>query len=310
MIQNKFPSTVQSAVVLVIVFASIFSSFFSVSATTVLPECPRGYFIVEGMVECHKLLTCSDCRSIEYVKLVGFGAVKWVFLAKWNNIYVSVSVLREASFIQDFLDGLSVLKSIPPSRYLNQLVGYCNEANLIVSEYQEFNNANNLVFLLTHNDNSAIPFQLCVNYIEILNFIHNSPIGVRVNCDSDSVEKILSQILVTRNLTLVLNDVDALPEMTPNSTITCGMNNRNHSKLLLPPELTPIRDSHQTGYTDKSDIWKVPDVCNFIYRCSNMDHLQYLFYDIHKKCKHKDPQRRLTSVELLRLYKARINDLH
>jgi glycoprotein-mannosyl O6-kinase len=39
------------------------------------------------------------------------------------------------------------------------------------------------------------------------------PVGVRVMCDGDHTEKLLSQFLVTEEYRLIVNDLDALPEV-------------------------------------------------------------------------------------------------
>jgi len=52
-------------------------------------------------------------------------------------------------------------------------------------------------------------------YAEALAYLHASPRGTRVMCDGDHVSKLLSQFLITDDLRLVLNDLDALPEAGP-----------------------------------------------------------------------------------------------
>ena len=52
---------------------------------------------------------------------------------------------------------------------------------------------------------------LALDYLDILAYLHNSPIGTRVMCDSNDLEKTLSQFLVTDELRLVVVDLDALP---------------------------------------------------------------------------------------------------
>uniref|UniRef100_A0A0A9YJJ6 Protein kinase domain-containing protein n=2 Tax=Lygus hesperus TaxID=30085 RepID=A0A0A9YJJ6_LYGHE len=268
-------------------------------------KCAKGKFKVGNMTECLPYLSCADFQDIRILKLIGYGAVKWVFLASWNDVSIAVSSLKNPLYFDDFHAGLKVMKQLNPSRYVNQLVGYCEQENVYATEYQQMNNANILKYILG-DLNRTVPLskKLCINYIEILKFIHNSPIGMRLNCDSNSIEKILSQLLVTDELNLVLNDVDALPELNANFSITCGRNISLTSAPLSPPELIDVSSKAFTlGYTDKSDVWKVPDVCNYLFTLENLSALRYTLFSINKRCKNRDPFERPSSSELFDLYR-------
>ena len=45
-----------------------------------------------------------------------------------------------------------------------------------------------------------------------MDYLHNSPIGVRVMCDGPNLNRLLSQYLITDNFHMVVNDVDDLEE--------------------------------------------------------------------------------------------------
>lgn len=269
-------------------------------------KCSKSQFRLESMTHCHPYLTCSDFKNIKYIKLIGYGAVKWVFHALWEEKHqIAVSLLRNVELLEDFNEGLNVLKLLNPSHYVNQLVGYCSELNIIAAEYHPLNNANSLKYILNGDASSLIStIGLCINFVEILSYVHNSPSGCRVNCDSDSVTKILSQLLITDKLTLVLNDVDALPEIACNVSVNCGKKLISRPYSLIPPEITdPLNDGYSRGYTDKSDVWKVPDVCNYIFSLSGLNTIQYSLYSVHKRCKIENPSLRPTSKQLVLLYK-------
>lgn len=85
-------------------------------------------------------------------------------------------------------------------------------------------------------------------------------------CDTNDLIKTLSQFLVTDELHLVVNDLDALPEVDHKSKklVKCG-----HRQLfgwfvapeqLWPFDDEPFSDAKMLGYDEKIDIWRIPDV--------------------------------------------------
>lgn len=66
-----------------------------------------------------------------------------------------------------------------------------------------------LSLVLTHSlTHSALVSQ---DVVDAVAFLHDSPAGTRVMCDSNSPDKLLTQFLVTNNGRLLLNDIDAAP---------------------------------------------------------------------------------------------------
>ena len=63
-------------------------------------------------------------------------------------------------------------------------------------------------------NNIQTRFQLSVDYFRIMDYLHNSPIGVRAQCDGGTPNKLLSQYLITDDFHMVVNDVDSLVEVT------------------------------------------------------------------------------------------------
>ena len=53
---------------------------------------------------------------------------------------------------------------------------------------------------------------VAIRLARVFAFMHNSPIGTRVNCDMTKVTRALSQFLVTEDFRIVANDLDDLPE--------------------------------------------------------------------------------------------------
>ncbi|XP_046384640.1 protein O-mannose kinase-like [Ischnura elegans] len=126
-------------------------------------------------------------------------------------------------------------------------------------------------------------------------------------CDSNDLQKLLSQFLVTDELSLILNDLDAIPVVTEGG-VKCG-----HQELkgdFVAPEQQwrlpgNFSDEDMPGYDEKTDIWKVPSVCNYFLRdVPGGDDVIMQLSSIHKHCKSVDPNLRPTAQELVSHYLA------
>ena len=53
----------------------------------------------------------------------------------------------------------------------------------------------------SHFNNIQTRLQLSVDYVRIMDYLHNIPIGVRVQCDGGTPHKLLSQYLITVTFT-------------------------------------------------------------------------------------------------------------
>lgn len=269
-------------------------------------QCRSGYFHLPGMTSCHPWLTCSESEFIAVKELIGLGAVKAVYRAIWKDFSLAYSRLNNPYYLSDFKYGLNMLKLFQPSPFVVQLVGFCEMENVILTEYHKNGNAVNITNLSSHN--LKFRLNLCLNYAFLLEYLHNSPSGTRVMCDSNNLQKLLSQLLVTDNLTLILNDLDALPEVNQefNFSIKCG-----HQQLtgafVAPEQLwpfsTPFDDSKMPGYNEKTDIWKAATVCeHFLEDVPNSDMARYHLFSLHKSCKNPNPERRPTAHQLVKEY--------
>lgn len=284
-------------------------------------NCPYGYFsLLETVPYCLPWLKCGNFSEIQIQREIGSGAVKTVYLASWHGYNVTLNRLREAKYSEDFHHGLQMLMDLHPHPYITQLVGSCKDD--YVTQYHRHGSADRLLQLLQSDsfrkyDTLATRFNLCLNYVELLSFLHNSSIGTLVMCDSNDLPKTLSQFLLTSDLHLIANDLDALPTVTSSEKIKCG-----HREIIgefsapeqrwpFPDE--PFLDSAMTPYDEKSDIWKIPDVCqHFIDNDLNGKTLAFHLFKIHKKCKATDPRLRPSASEVLLFYKEIWNkfDLH
>ncbi|RWS29302.1 protein O-mannose kinase-like protein [Leptotrombidium deliense] len=293
-----------------IILALIVYSKISISSeTNELTICENGFFRLDEMSDCHPLLNCKHVQNVTLLSHLGQGAVKDVFLAKWHFVYIALLKLRNNLFKEDFNHNLLMLKSLGKSRFIPTLVGYCEKKNIVLTQYYPYGNALNFPFILQKlsSFDSNICFKFCVSFLKVINFLHNSPNGVRVMCDSNSLEKLLSQFLITSDLNLVANDLDALPVVRGDG-IKCG-HREIKGNFVAPEQLWPFpekhfNDSEMPFYNEKVDIWKIPDVCNwFLSFCNTSEQLKKEINIIHFKCKSRDAKLRPTASEVLRLYK-------
>ncbi|KAM7369457.1 hypothetical protein PAMP_013724 [Pampus punctatissimus] len=280
--------------------------------------CVPGHFKMGTVKNCTPWLQCSQINTdVRQLKLIGQGAVKKVYLAEWKGQKVALSKLSSPDYLEDFLHGLSMLQTLQ-GPHVVQLVGFCLEDHALVTEYHPLGSLLNLDGVLTQERQQQrntwqMRLVLAIDYISILHYLHNSPAGRRVMCDSSSLEKTLSQFLLTSDFHLVVNDLDALPEVDQSRglLVKCG-----HRELtgdfVAPEQLWPFRkkgkpfsDDLMTGYNERTDIWKIPDVTRFLMgRVPGGDLVHFHLFQIHKECKNKDPNLRPSALDVLKVYKS------
>ena len=217
-------------------------------------------------------------------------------------------------YAKDFAHGLKMLASLQPASYVTQFIGRCKDT--YVTEFHPLGSPENLNDLLASEryqayDTLQTRFGLCVNYAKIINFLHSSPDGPRVMCDSNDLQKTLSQFLLTSSLNLVANDLDALPLVSRLKDslggamgIKCG-HRQLYGDFVAPEQLwpfedTPFNDSLMLGYDEKTDIWKIPDVCEyFLGQVKGSDSLRFSLFEVYNRCKSVNPSLRPTAQDVL-----------
>ncbi|XP_015905810.1 protein O-mannose kinase [Parasteatoda tepidariorum] len=272
--------------------------------------CSDGEFSLPGMTSCLQWLNCEDKLTI--VSTISISVVKSVYLARWSNYEVVLSVLSSKIYKEDFKQNLFMIKSLASHNQVVELIGFCN--NSIVTKYYRFGSALNANYHLRHSlrsfDNIKMRLNLCISYASVIEFLHSSPVGVRVMCDSNSLEKTLSQYLLTDSFEILVNDLDATPEVQKNTNkgVICG-NKLLSGTFVAPEQLWPFPNyeydpERMISYDEKTDVWKIPDVCNwFLGNSSSIDFIKYKLFTIHKQCKSVDPLQRPTASHVLEVYK-------
>ncbi|XP_026154055.1 protein O-mannose kinase [Mastacembelus armatus] len=280
--------------------------------------CLPQHFKMVTMKNCTPWLQCAQINTeVRELKVIGQGAVKKVYLAEWKGQKVAVSKLTSLDYLEDFLHGLSMLQALQGSQVV-QLVGFCLEDHILVTEHHPFGSLLNLDGVLAQEQHQQhntwqIRLRLATDYVSILHYLHNSPAGRRVMCDSNSLEKTLSQFLLTSDFHLVVNDLDALPEVDPvrGLFVKCG-----HRELtgdfVAPEQLWPFRnmgipfsDDLMPEYDEKTDIWKIPDVTWLLMgRVPGGDLVHFHLFQIHEECKREEPKLRPSALDVLKVYRS------
>uniref|UniRef100_F7D377 Protein O-mannose kinase n=2 Tax=Ornithorhynchus anatinus TaxID=9258 RepID=F7D377_ORNAN len=277
--------------------------------------CPFGYFRLGEMKNCSPWLSCEALKTeVRKLKLVGEGAVKKVFLSEWRERKVAVSQLTGPEVKEDFLHGADMLKSLQ-SQYVITLLGYCEEQFTILTEYHPLGSLRNLEKTLDLAKYQSLNtwhhrFMLAIDYVSIIHYLHNSPLGTLVMCDSSDLNKVLSQYLLTSDFHVVANDLDALPQVNRSSgkLVKCG-HRELRGEFVAPEQLwpfgeeVPFEDDLMPPYDEKTDIWKIPDVSDFLLgHVEGSDIVRFHLFDIHVACKRRTPGERPSARVVLDTY--------
>ncbi|KAM4709549.1 protein O-mannose kinase [Discoglossus pictus] len=278
--------------------------------------CPNGYFRMGQMKNCSPWLSCEAIKKdVRKLKPVGEGAVKKVFLAEWKEMKVALAQLTVLDLQDDFFHGLRMLQSLP-SRHVVTLVGYCEESYSIVTEYHPLGSLRDLdtTFSL-HKYQTLNTWQtrlrLAIDYVGIINYLHNSPLGTLVMCDSNDLDKVLSQYLLTSDFRVVANDLDALPLVDKDKSILVKCGQREiMGDFVAPEQLWPhgpdmeFKDELMSPYDEKTDIWKIPAVTDYLLgHVDGSDIVRFHLFNIHGECRKKKPTDRPSAQTVLDNYR-------
>ena len=148
---------------------------------------------------------------------------------------------------------------------------------------------------------------LSVDYVKIINFLHNSPIGVRVMCDSGNIRKTLSQFLINDDFHLIVNDLDNLPEVNREEGKLIKCVGFQETRTFTAPEqkwpyaTKPFRFKLMPPYDEKTDIWKTPNVVNkLLGHVEGSSYVKSQLREVMDRCHKIDPQQRPAANEVLK----------
>ena len=189
----------------------------------------------------------------------------------------------------------------------------------MVTTYYQHGSADKLNQVLPHlnmhaNEELHTRIQLARDYLRILVFLHHSPLGVRVMCDTNDLIKTLSQFLITDDFHLVVNDLDALPEVNHQigQLVKCG-HQELYGWFVAPEQLWPFNDKpfndlEMPGYDEKIDIWRIPNVVVW-FLGDSLDGLKIKakLKNLFNSCKIKDPKLRPNASEVLKAFEQNIS---
>ena len=113
----------------------------------------------------------------------------------------------------------------------------------------------------SHYNNIETKLQLSVDHVRIMDYLHNSPIGVRVQCDGGTPHKLLSQYLITDDLQLIVNDVDSLKEVANDG----GCDARPNMSIQRPVSCH-LWDMTECPLRKGVHLWEIQNV----FVCENM----------------------------------------
>lgn len=143
-------------------------------------------------------------------------------------------------------------------------------------------------------------------------------------CDArEGPIKVLSQFVVTESLRLVLNDVDATPNAMlqcpgyPPGTLgaRCGHRQFGEGDFVAPEQLwphpdRPFVDQEMPCYSEKADLWRVPEVLGFLLGDKFGSRLPVPYSTIFTgrlkmittRCKYRDPTARPNITAVIRRF--------
>ena len=288
--------------------------------------CPQGTFALEQWVVCVPLLSCDDFSYAVQVGEPLYSVGNWMFsTARWNNYDVMYAVLTSSGHKATF--EFDSIQTLFPHNNILYPIGVCNREGempelLFVSNTVVLGSASDLDTILSSKtgcENKIVRFKLAMDYIKILFHLHSKHKIVNreahfVLCNSHSLSLLLSQFLVTSDFELVLGALDNLPQVNSGADhdkkdkVLCSLNELSGDFIATEQEW-PHQSSKvfnpalQPGYTEKADIWKIPDVTRAIMGKEFDDtNIFDLLEVVHRACKATEPSRRPTAEQVLYEY--------
>ncbi|XP_078573431.1 protein O-mannose kinase-like [Branchiostoma floridae x Branchiostoma japonicum] len=264
--------------------------------------CPPGSFRLATMETCTPWLGCKEISDdVTIQNKIAQGAVKKIYKATWRGHTVACSNLSNTAYLQDFLHGVEMLRNMQHTSHVVQLVGSCNTT--LLTEYCRLGSAFHINAILDRTSSDVrTRFNVAMSYIEAIHFLHSSPVGTRVMCDSYNLLHALSQFLVTEDLRLVLNDLDDIPEVNPEENVFVKCKRKQiKSPFNAPEQRSPFENE---PFEDSTDIWKIPLVVRHLLgKVNGSDVVSSHLFQVHQRCRKRDPKQRPSAKVVLKEYK-------
>ena len=148
-------------------------------------------------------------------------------------------------------------------------------------------------------NNTQTRFQLIVDYVKIMNYMHNSPIGIRVMCDTANMGKLLSQYLITDDFHMVVNDLDNTPDVRDGNGMICNSAKRS-STWFAPEQRWPYRPDVMPKNDEKVEIWRIPAIVQkLLGGVDGSSFVKSKLERVMKRCQATNPKKRPSAKELL-----------
>ena len=286
--------------------------------------CPAGAFSLIGWSACRPLLDCEDVAHDVAMAATPFvNAGRWrYFVSEWNNYVVFFGkVGRDGD--EPVRINLDHIHALLPHPNLAYPIGFCEATQSIVlatdKTYLEPVSSLDPMLSRMECDHWSVRFQLALDYVRVLAHLHSNSSTPHILCNSHSLEHVLSQFLITDELSLVLVALDNLPALpsrddleneSESNTETCSANELK-GEFVSPEQKWPFSQSkvfnpaEQPGSTEKSDTWKIPPVTRYFLGSSKGSYrVLSLLRGVHARCRQVDPRLRPSASEVLREYET------
>jgi glycoprotein-mannosyl O6-kinase len=157
--------------------------------------CKKGFFKLPKMDKCRPWLNCREIEKITVNRRINHGLGKEVFDATWNDLTVAYVRLRPERLHQEPIRGrvragIENLIRLQPSPYVTQVLGYCFEGlnSIMIAELAPYGDLKDFLTSIDYaNLNPLGRLGVSIRLARVFSFMHNSPIGTRVNCDMTKV---------------------------------------------------------------------------------------------------------------------------
>jgi len=266
------------------------------------------------MTACQAYLNCSQIHSeITATTRIANGGLKTIWLGKWRgqDVVYTRPVFEFEKYVQHFKEIVTAdyenMKSLAHNHQIAQLIGFCSEDGTLVTEYFPLKDLSQIHRLLQNEtfNSAAFHINMCLKYAKLLDFLHNSPIGSRSMCDTCTLENTLKQYTLRDDFAIVANDLDYL--LQPNQCKIMYNQCKIFTDIFTPPEIrnyTKFNNNQVWGCKDvlingdideKTDIWKIPDVCDFMlgdFKRQLPHSTQEVINGLHGSCKNQRPDLR------------------